>query len=204
MRGMCAGCVRDVRGMCAGCVWDVRGMCVGCARVLTANRANNRSDRAKSRNKRRSDRENPIDNGKSLPDNRNSFLGQPALLVGRSGGKSKGGVHFKDWLYYTCVLLLYILSTQRVPECDNRQNTQHEPNMIIHLHRAIYLQPRLRFFAGFQMKHHPIALRRENIVEIVYAKGNGRDHTQRPCVTPAAAREILPAAYQQYHRENEP
>jgi hypothetical protein len=71
----------------------------GLRRDLTANRANNGSDRAKSRNKRCSDRENPIDNGKSLPDSRNGFLGQPTLLVGRSGGKSKGGVHFKGWLY---------------------------------------------------------------------------------------------------------
>lgn len=65
---------------------------------------------------------------------------------------------------YTIPVYYYFISyptlgTQRIPECDNRQNTQHEPNMIIHLHRAIYLQPRLRFFAGFQMKHHPIALR---------------------------------------------
>ena len=90
---------------------DVRGS--GQLSAQRADSANNGSDRAKSRNKRRSDRENPIDNGKSLPDSRNGFLGQPALLVGRSGGKSKGGVHFKDWLYYTCVLLLYILSYVR-------------------------------------------------------------------------------------------
>jgi hypothetical protein len=82
------------------------GMCAGSGPLSAqrADSANNSSDRAKSRNKRRSDRENPIDNGKSLPDSRNSFLGQPALLVGRSGGKSKGGVHFKDWLYLMWVL----------------------------------------------------------------------------------------------------
>ena len=81
------------------------GMCAGmCARAgpLSAQRAdsaNNGRDRAKSRNKRGSDRENLDGDWKSLLQSRKGLLGQPALLVRRVGGKSERGVHFKDWLY---------------------------------------------------------------------------------------------------------
>jgi hypothetical protein len=76
---------------------DVRGVVRGGVRGgLTANRTNNRSDWAKSRNKWRYGWKNAFSNGKRLPDSRNGFLGQPALLVGRAiSGKSKGSVHFK-------------------------------------------------------------------------------------------------------------
>ena len=80
--------------------------------------------------------------------------------------------------------------------------------MIVILHCAIYLQPRLRFFAGLQMKNHPIPLRRENIVEVIYTKCYGCDHTKHArttsavAVAVAAAKKILTTAYKKDHREN--
>jgi hypothetical protein len=81
---------------------------VGYFALLLANRAdssNNGGDRAESRDKGSSDRQNLIGDRKSLLDSRNGLLGQPALGLGVGGKRESGGCgHFKEWLYYTWLL----------------------------------------------------------------------------------------------------
>ncbi len=97
------------------------------------------------------------------------------------------------------------LPAQRIAERNHRQDSQYKTRVIIILHRAIYIQPCRRFFARLQMKHHPITLRRENVIKIIHAKCDGRDHTKESTARSATAapQEILPAAHQQYHRQDE-
>jgi hypothetical protein len=144
--------------------------------LLIANRANNCRNGLKCRNK-------GGDGGENTLNHRQYLLRQPALLVGSGGGKIRIGREIHNVkafiLYYN--IFIYILNripfhsiplrrTQRISKRDNRQNTQYKTDMIIILHRAVHLQPRLGFFTRLQMKQHPVTLRRENIVEIVHAK----------------------------------
>ena len=83
-----------------------------------------------------------------------------------------------------CVELIQFVSIfgiKGVAQQHRAGNAQNQARVVIHLHATIHAQP-VGGILGvvFEVQHHPVALRRQNVVKVVGRQRDGRHAAQQP------------------------